>query len=115
MPVTSGGCSLYRNLDLDETGINVKASAGQVYGYHIFNAAITARYVKLYNKASAPTVGTDTPIITLHLAAGGDRDYSTDIGIPFSAGIGVGATTGVADNDTGAPSANDVIINLYYK
>jgi hypothetical protein len=25
------------------------------------------------------------------------------------------ATTGVADNDTGAPAANDVIVNIFYK
>jgi hypothetical protein len=38
-----------------------------------------------------------------------------DIEIPFSDGIGVRATTGVADNDTGAPSANDIIAHVLYR
>jgi hypothetical protein len=36
-------------------------------------------------------------------------------GVDFTAGISARATTGVADNDTGAPSANDVIVNIFYK
>ncbi len=37
-----------------------------------------------------------------------------DTGIAFATGIGIGATTGVADNNTGAPSANDVVVNIFY-
>ena len=36
-------------------------------------------------------------------------------GIGFSTAICVAATTGVADADTGAPAANDIIINVFYK
>lgn len=35
-------------------------------------------------------------------------------GIAFSTAITVAATTGVADNDTGAPGANEVVLNLGY-
>ena len=35
-------------------------------------------------------------------------------GIAFTNGISVRATTGIADADTGAPSTNDVTVNLYY-
>lgn len=31
------------------------------------NINAAARYLKLYNKASAPTVGTDTPVLTIPL------------------------------------------------
>jgi hypothetical protein len=37
------------------------------------------------------------------------------MGIGFGTAITVAATTGVADNDTGAPAANDVIVNIFYK
>jgi hypothetical protein len=39
----------------------VKASAGQVYSLFVSNINAAVRYLKLYNKASAPTVGTDVP------------------------------------------------------
>jgi hypothetical protein len=35
--------------------------------------------------------------------------------ITFSTAICAAATTGLADNDTGAPSANDVVLNVFYK
>lgn len=106
---------IYRNLDLDEAGQAVKAAPGYLYGYHLFNAAGAARYVKLYNSAAAPTVGTDTPALTLLVPAGGSVSAEFPAGIGFSAGIGAGATTGVADNNAGAPAANDVTVNLFYR
>ena len=36
-------------------------------------------------------------------------------GIQFSLGIGIGATTGVADNDTTGPGANECVVTLLYK
>lgn len=120
LPLTTGGNSIYRNLDLDETGVSVKASAGQLYGYFICNRSLAERFVKLYNKASAATVGTDTPVITIPLSAGAaDKPFCAnvgwDTGVAFATGIAAGATTGLADANTGAPAANDVVVNLFYK
>jgi hypothetical protein len=115
VPATSGGCSIYRNLDTNATGTNVKGSAGQVYGWYICNNATAARFVKLYDKATAPTVGTDTPVMTLEIPASSAANVSFPFGIAFTNGIGIGATTGVADNNSGAPSSNDVVTNLLYK
>jgi hypothetical protein len=103
-PATSGGSLIYRNIDLDETGILVVAGAHQVYGYYLFNAAASVRYIKFYNKATAPTVGTDTPVMTYPLPAGAAANVAFPNGVAFSLGIGVGATTGLADNSTGAPA-----------
>jgi hypothetical protein len=114
-PTTSGGLSIYKNLDLDETGVSVKGSAGQLYGWFIYNNATSTRYVKLYNVSSAPTVGTTTPVFTLPIPAGAAANVAFPNGIAFDTGIGLGAVTGVADNSTGAPSANDVTITLFYK
>ena len=74
------------------------------------------RYLKLYNKATAPTVGTDTPIATIALQP--NTTYALfDLvscmpGAYFTLGIGYGLTTGQADNDTGALTAGDVVINI---
>lgn len=114
-PSTSGGLTIYRNLDCDETGVNIKGSAGQVYGWYIFNAAAATRYVKLYNASSAPTVGSDTPVMTFGVPAGAGANVEFNNGIAFGTGIGIGCVTGVADNNTTAPTANDVVVNVFYK
>ena len=113
----SQGHSVYRNLDLDETGVLIKAAQGRIYGWEIHNEHASAkRYVKLYNKATAPTVGTDTPVLTVPVAAGQSLELFVPGGIAaFADGLGIGATTGVADADTGAPGANEVIVNILYR
>ena len=114
-PRVSGGLSMFRTLDLDETEEEIKASVGQVYGYYFYNAAASVRYLKFYNATAANvTVGTTTPVLTLPLPAGAAGHVPFPQGIAFSTAITVAATTGLADNDTGAPAANDVILNVFY-
>lgn len=122
-PHTAGGLSVFRSLDLDETEEEVKGSAGCLYKLRLTNRASTARYVKLYNDTAANvTVGTTTPIDTIVVPGASSADLATVItenfggyGLTFSAALCLAATTGLADNDTGAPSANDVIATAYYK
>lgn len=111
---TQGGTSRYRNINLGVTGQVIKANPGQVYGYYLFNNAATARYVKFYNKATAP-VETDTPELTIELPAAGGANLSFPTGDEYSAGISLRGTTGVADADVGAPSSNDIIVAIWYK
>ena len=87
---------------------SVKASAGMLYRVTAANTNAAARYLKFYNKASAPTVGTDTPLVTIFLPAGGGFSEEFDIPIPFTTGIAYAMTTGVADSDTAAVSLNDI-------
>lgn len=95
---------------------SAKASAGDLTGVLGYNAAAAVRYVKFYNKASAPTVGTDTPVLTIAIPA----TTAFDIQIPnggfyFSTGIAYALTTGAADNDTGALTAADILgLNVIY-
>ena len=117
---TSGGTSIYRSLDLDETEEEVKATAGQVYGMWVTNTATSTRWLKFYNATAASvTVGTTTPVITWAIPGNTSDDISalfgSGTGIAFDTAITVAATTGVADADTGAPAANDVIVNVFYK
>ena len=49
----------------------IKATAGNVYEISVSNPTATPAYVKLYAKATAPTVGTDVPVLTIPIAAGG--------------------------------------------
>ncbi len=110
----SGGATPYTNLDLGVTGQVVKASPGQLYAWYISNNAAAARFIKIYDKATAPTQA-DTPVMTLQLPAGAAANVALPTGLLFAAGISVRATTGVAVSDTGAPTTNDCVINLAYK
>lgn len=115
-PTTSGGLDIFRSLDIDETEEEVKATAGQLYGYYFSNAATSMRFLKFYNATAASvTVGTTTPVLTLGLPASSAGHVEFAHGIAFGTAITVAATTAVADADTGAPSANDVVINVFYK
>jgi hypothetical protein len=96
------------------TGVSIKPAGGQVYGWYLFNNASSIRVLKLYDKATAPTVGSDTPTQTIVLPANGGANLFSDVGFLFSNGIGIGVTTGIADGDTTAPTANDVTVNLFY-
>lgn len=120
-PHTAGGLTIFRSIDLDETEEEVKGSAGQVYGAWVTNTATSTRWLKFYNATAANvTVGTTTPVITIGIPGNSSDDISGYFGsdgngIAFSTAITAAATTGVADNDTGAPGANEVIVNIFYK
>jgi len=115
-PGTSGGYLISRRISTASTNaVSAKASAGQVYGYYIYNDSNQTRYVKLYNKASAPTVGTDIPVMTIPIPGGSAANVDFSNGIAFATGIAFAMTTGMADTDTGAVAANEVVLNLFYK
>lgn len=80
------------------------ATLGKVIGY---NASAATLYLKLYNKASSPTVGTDTPVLTIALPP--SSAFVFDLEHNFSVGLGYGLATGSADNSTGALTAGDVL------
>lgn len=117
--VTDGGTTPSKTISAASTNAtSVKASAGNLYGLHASNINAAVRYLKLYNKASAPTVGTDTPVMTLAIpgaTTGGRLDVEFAMPLSFATGIAFALTTGVADSDTGAVAANEQVVNLSYK
>lgn len=117
-PATSGGLTMHRTISAASTNAtSVKGSAGQLYDVECYNLNASPRYLKLYNKATSPTVGTDTPVRTIlipgNTAGGGVVRYIPD-GLAFSTGIAFAITSGIGDSDTTAISANEVIVNLGY-
>lgn len=115
-PQTSGGLSIGKLLSAATTNsTNLKGSAGQVFSIVVVNTNAAVRYFKLYNKATAPTVGTDVPVATFALPAGGGVSIAIDKGLAFSLGIGYAMTTGAADADVGAVAANEITGIVGYK
>lgn len=113
---TTGGYTPGKLISAASTNAtSVKASAGTIGYITASNINAAARYLKLYNKASTPTVGTDTPVHTF-LIPGNTAGAGTNIplpsqGIGFSTGIAFALTTGATDADTGAVAASEIIIN----
>lgn len=117
-PQSGGGLSIYRNLNLNTTGQLVRNGAANLYAIHIYNNAGQVRYIKLFDKGTAPVLNTDTPVMTLAVAGSGTVNVinlSVPLGINFNNGIGIGASSGPADQNTGTVNANDIICDLFYK
>ena len=117
---TAGGTTPYKNIDVDESEDQIKGTAGQVYWVHAINQSSAVLYLKFYDDTAANViVGTTVPDLTFPIPTQGDSNgagftLSIPNGIAFGTAITVAATTGIADNDSGAPGANTVILNLGY-
>jgi hypothetical protein len=85
-----------------------KASAGDVFRVMGNNVKASVVYLKIYNKATAPTVGTDVPVLTIPIAASGIFNVMLD-GYYLSTGIAYGFTTDAADAGTTALLAGDIL------
>lgn len=105
----------YRLLSAASTNATlVRASRGMVHGLVASNTNAAVRYLKLYDKATAPTVGTDSPSMTIALPPGQTISPQIPAGVAFEKGIGLATTAGVADADTAAVAANEIVVNLQY-
>lgn len=118
--VASGGATPFRLVSAATTNAtSLKASAGTLYALVATNTNAAARYLKLYDKATAPTVGTDTPVLTIcvpgNTAGAGVVLPIPACGLAFANGIAYATTTGAADSDTAAVAANELIVAGAYK
>lgn len=115
---TGGGDTVVKVISAATTNAtSVKASGGQVYSVSAFNTnASSPRYLKMYNKLSAPTVGTDTPVAVYLIPAGGSPlVIESTNGHAYNVGIAFAITGGMADTDTTAIAASEVVVNIGYK
>jgi hypothetical protein len=89
-PQTSGGLTTGTLISAASTnGTSLKASAGQLFFIQATNINAAVRYLKFYNKASAPTVGTDVPVLTFAIpgnAAGAGFLVEVTNGLAFAPG-----------------------------
>lgn len=93
----------------------VKNSGGQVFTLVLTNTTASFRWFKLVNKSSAPTVGTDSPILNLAIPPNSSLDVSTNTyAMRLGSGIAYAITGGSALLDTTAVAAGDVIVNIVY-
>lgn len=118
-PTTSGGGTPFKDLDIDESESEIKASPGRLMSLNLHNLdASNTYYVKVYDGlASGVTVGTTEATWTIPLKAGEKFTWNDPNGMAFATGLCIAAETGVLDD--GAPgavdSANDIVAWGTYK
>lgn len=92
----------------------VKTSAGNLFEVTAYNPTATPAFWKFYNKASAPTVGTDTPVLTVPIPANGLVQLNFGaLGKRFATGIGSAVTAAAVKTDTGVTVAG-IQLNATY-
>jgi hypothetical protein len=98
----------------------VKASPGIVNAVYFSGAAASNQFLKFYDMATAPTVGTTTVKLTFVAATNGANPngnvsvFAPTHGIKFSNGISIAITGGIANGDTTAVGASTCAVNVLY-
>lgn len=98
----------------------LKSTAANLFEITISNPTATPVYVKLYNKATVPVVGTDVPVVTITAPAASASNKPTDgvltfsqIGKRFALGMGIAITGGPLATDTTASVAGVQVHGTY--
>jgi len=98
----------------------VQAGPRVLFGFVATNTTATSYYLKFYDKATAPTCGTDVPVFTIAIPSQptgttvGQVSAWPSYGIGFLNGIGFCITAASADADTGV-AATGITISLGVK
>ena len=117
------GWSVYRDLDLDENPAQVKGGAGIVAGFDAVNLSASVLYLKFYDAVpTGMTLGVTEPVMTKVIPTLGDTNgvSRSESYLPqgltgFTTGITIAATTGLGDDDTTGPGADELVVHVLYK
>lgn len=99
----------------------IAAGEHGVHGVQLSGIGSAPAYLKLYDKVTAPTCGTDVPVKVLAIPAaataanGAVNNVSISLGTAFHAGLGICVVTGIADTDNTSPAAATYNINIDWK
>jgi hypothetical protein len=93
---------------------STKTTAGRLYSYHLSNTTAAWKFVRFYNKASAPTVGTDSPVLVVPIAPGMSAIVDHTVPISFATGIAYAITGASPDLDTTVTAVGDVVGHFLY-
>ena len=108
----------FLNAAATTNGALIITGTSNVSSFYATNEGASTAYVKLYNKATAPTVGTDIPemIIPVPAAAAGVPGVANPRigfhGFRFALGLGISVTRNAVYTDTTAIAANEVKVKL---
>jgi hypothetical protein len=98
---------------------SVKNSSGAIFNMIIHNThsgggSGSAIAFRLYDKATAPVVGTDVPMVVIHVSANSSKEINFTSGITFTNGIAYSITDGDALLDATVVTADGVQVYIGY-
>src|SRR3990167_7706550 len=98
---------LFTETDLEGTAVTVQASATVIYAIEIDNTANTGQdeYVKFYNTAGTPTIGTTVPDMVIEIRQGVSRSFIIPNGLSFETGLSVACVTTGGTGGTTSPGS----------
>lgn len=110
------GVTQHRVLSAASTNAtSVKGASGSVSSIVVTNTNAAIRFVKFFSKATAPTVGTDTPTLVIGVPPTATVFVPFPVALPFTTGIGYCMTVGFLDADVAAVAAGDLLMTIIYK
>ena len=113
LPVTP--TTLFTNSAATTNATLAKNTAGTLWSIAVSNTNAAARFLKLFNLTTAPTVGTSVPVFTVAVPSGGTVLVNGGSnGIRFATGISLAITGAAGDLDTTAIGAGDVKVATTY-
>ena len=115
MPYSEGATPFHYLSAASTNATSVLARHCRLEGVFAINTTAVVYYLKFYDKASAPTVGTDTPVFTVPVpgATGGAGVVVPFPGaVFFKNGLAFALTGALADLDT-TNAATGVAIDLF--
>lgn len=97
----------------------VKAAPGTIFNMIVHNTHAgggggSAIALRLYDKATAPTVGTDVPMIIIDVPSNSSKEINFTSGITFTTGIAYSITDGSSLLDATAISADGAQLYIGY-
>lgn len=91
----------------------VKSGSAFLQNIQVNNAAAAARWLRIYNTASAPVVGTDTPVLVIHIPATSSKEIMLG-DVTLTNGLGFAITGAAPFLDATAVAAGDVQVAISY-
>jgi len=112
---TASGVTLYTlNSAASTNAATIKSTGANVYGLSVMNTSAATKYVRLFNLTTAPTVGTDVPIMVVAVPATSSKEILYVPALRFGTGLAVAITGGAAATDSTAVAAGDVQLLVSY-
>jgi len=117
LPVTAQ--AHFKNATNSTNATSVKGSPGTIFNMIIHNihhggGSGSSIALRLYNKATAPVVGTDVPMVIIHVGSSTSKEINFTSGITFTTGIAYSITGGDSLLDATVVDADGVQFYLGY-
>lgn len=97
---------------------SIIAFPGQIGSIIAFSVAASPRFLKFYDKATAPNPSSDIPVWVIPMpgyGSGGAGDVVWNHGLVFQFGIAFAIVAGMGVNDNTAIGLNDCVISVSYR